>query len=98
MYNPQASNRLHFYTWTPKLGTVFVTTNYAPFQDDRVQGKWLEDLWGDHKLSHDDYESLSLRVRLGHSTHKRDHDLVRALERDRGTRVFPERVRVLLGG
>jgi len=76
----QASNRLHFYTWAPKLGTVFVSTNYLPFRDYRVQGKWLEDLWGDHKLSHDDYESLSLRVRLGHSTRKRDRDLVRAEE------------------
>jgi hypothetical protein len=65
-----------------KRGTLYKGSNWKPFEDYRVQGKWLEDLWTDGKLDNDTYEALSLRVRVGHATRKRDLDLVRAGERD----------------
>ena len=76
-----ASNRGHFYVWAPKIGTLSVGTNWHPFADYRVNGRWAEDLWGDHKLDHDTYEGLSLRIRRGHATRKRDLDLVRSEEK-----------------
>ena len=76
----EARNRGHFYCWAPKLGTLFVNTNYEPFKDYRVAGRWLEDLWADGKLSHDSYYSLSLRARKGHASRKRDLDVVRTDE------------------
>ena len=76
-----ASNRGHFYVWAPKIGTLCVGTNWHPFADYRVNGRWAEDLWGDHKLDHDTYEGLSLRIRRGHATRKRDLDQVRSEEK-----------------
>ena len=40
-----ASDRGHFYTWANKLGTCRVATNYEPWIDYKVFGKWPEDLW-----------------------------------------------------
>ena len=79
----EASNRVHFYTWAPKRGTLYVGTNYKPFERYRVMGKWLDDLWTDDKLDHDTYRDLCLKVRLGYSSRKRDLDLVLADERER---------------
>ena len=76
----EAKNRGHFYCWAPKIGTIHVTTNYEPFKEYRVGGRWLEDLWGDGKLSHDSYNSLSLKVRRGHAARKRELDMVRTEE------------------
>ena len=78
-----ASNRAHFYCYAPKLGTLFTTTNWWPWRDYRVLGKWLDDLWTDGKLSHGDYKTLSLRVRKGHAARKRDLEAVLADERER---------------
>ena len=55
-----------------------------------MQGKWLEDLWGDAKLTHEEYNKLSLRVRLGHATRKRDMEAVQAAEREE---LVDERIR-----
>ena len=79
----EASNRVHFYTWAPKRGTLYVGTNYKPFQRYRVLGKWLDDLWTDDKLDHDTYKDLALKVRVGYSSRKRDLELVLADERER---------------
>ena len=46
----EASNRGHFYAWVNKKGTRFRGTNWAPWKDYRVLGKWLDDLWTDQKL------------------------------------------------
>lgn len=79
----EASNRAHFYTWAPKVGTLFVSTNWRPFQDYRVLGKWLDDLWTDGKLDHSTYDDLSLKVRVGYAGRKRDLEAVLANERER---------------
>ena len=79
----EASNRAHFYTWAPKKGTLFTGANYKPFQDYRVLGKWLDDLWTDGKLDHETYGALALQVRVGYSSRKRDLELVLADEKEK---------------
>jgi len=78
----EASNRAHFYTWVPKVGTLFVATNWRPWQDYRVLGKWLDDLWTDGKLDHDTYDNLALKVRVGYAGRKRDLEAVLTSERE----------------
>ena len=78
----EASNRAHFYTWAPKNGTIYTGTNWKPWEQYRVMGKWLDDLWTDGKLDNETYESLSLRVRVGHASRKRDVELVLAGEKE----------------
>lgn len=64
----------------PKLGSLYRGTNWKPFLNYRVNGKWLEDLWADEKLSNDTYMDLSLQVRKGHASRKRDFEAVLAGE------------------
>ena len=78
-----ASNRVHFYCFAPKVGTLYTSTNWWPWKDYRVLGKWLDDLWTDGKLAHDDYHELSMKVRKGHAARKRDLEAVLADERAR---------------
>jgi len=78
----EASNRGHFYVVVAKKGTLFSGTNWKPWENYRVMGKWLDDLWTDGKLDHSTYGELSLKVRVGHSGRKRDLDLVSAGEKE----------------
>ena len=84
-----ASNRAHVYVWVPKEGSLFRGTNYTPFDDYRVMGKWIDDLWTDGKLSHRAYQDLALRVRVGYAGRKRDVEQVLADEREQwvGARI-----------
>ena len=59
----EVNNRAHFYCFAPKFGTLYTGSNYKPFVDYRVQGRWLEDLWGDNKISDEDYMKLSVKVK-----------------------------------
>ena len=74
----EASNRGHFYCWAAKKGTLKRGTNYAPFKNFRVNGRWLEDMWCDNKLDDEAYMELSIQVRRGHANRKRDYETVRA--------------------
>ena len=49
----EASNRGHFYTWVDKVGSLYKETNWEPWTNYRVLGKWLDDLWTDgiHKCA-----------------------------------------------
>ena len=58
-------------------------TNYEPWRDYRVLGKWLDDLWSDGKLSNETYDFLASKVRVGYSARKRDVEQVVAAERTR---------------
>ena len=78
----EASNRAHFYAWAPKVGTLYTGTNWHPFKDYRVLGKWIDDLWTDDKLAHEDYRALALRVRLGYAARVRNLEQVLADERE----------------
>ena len=88
----EASNRAHFYTWAPKVGTLYRGTNWKPFQSYRVLGKWLDDLWTDGKLDHEHYRALALRVRVGFAARKRD--LEQVLVEEREARVDQQLVQV----
>ena len=79
----EASNRGHFYVVVDKVGTLKYDCNYKPWENYRVLGKWLDDLWTDGKISHNTYHDLALRVRVGFSGRKRDLDQVLAAEADR---------------
>ena len=76
----EASNRGHFYCVVQKEGTLHTGTNWHAFKDYRVSGRWIEDLWGDAKLSHDTYRDLSVRVRKGHAQRMRDLQAVSEAE------------------
>ena len=78
----EASNRGHFYCWAPKKGTLYTGSNWKPWGNYRVMGKWLDDLWTDGKLEHSTYGSLALSVRVGYAGRKRDLDLVTAAEKE----------------
>ena len=78
----ESSNRGHFYCWAPKTGTLYKGTNWKPWTDYRVMGKWLDDLWSDGKLDNDTYEPLALRVRVGFAERKRNVAAVRAAEKE----------------
>ena len=52
------TDRAHFYVWAWKLGTLYVDTNYAPWKDYHVRGKWAEDLWWQLKLDHGVKEAM----------------------------------------
>ena len=71
-----ASDRGHFYAWAWKVGTLFVETNYAPWRDYDVRGKWPEDLWWQGKLAHATYAEYSVKCRKGHAARKRDLEAV----------------------
>jgi hypothetical protein len=49
----EASNRGHFYTWVDKVGSLYKESNWEPWRNYRVLGKWLDDLWTDgiHKCT-----------------------------------------------
>lgn len=78
----EASDRAHFYAWAPKRGTLFSSTNWQPWANYRVLGKWLDDLWTDGKLTNDSYDELARKVKLGYSNRKRDLEVVRTAERE----------------
>jgi len=76
------SNRGHFYCWAPKIGTERVGSNWRPFEHYRVLGAWIDDLWSEGKLAHKEYGDLSLRIRKGYASRKRDLEAVVADERE----------------
>ena len=79
----EASDRAHFYVWAPKVGTLFSAASYKPWENYKVLGKWLDDLWTQGKLDNDTYDDLARRVRTGYANRKRDVELVRSAERDK---------------
>ena len=78
----EASNRAHFYTWVAKRGTLHRGTNWHPWKDYRVLGKWLDDLWTDQKLENSVYAELALKVKVGYASRKRDLEHVIAAEHE----------------
>ena len=78
----EASNRGHFYVVAAKVGTLRSDCNHKPWENYRVLGKWLDDLWTDGKLDHQTYLDLALRVRVGFAGRKRDLEQVLAAEAD----------------
>ena len=74
--------------WANRIGTqrtasgdLCVAGNYAPAWTDtlsryRVLGKWLENLWQDFKLTHEQYHEYLFASRDGVPYRKRNFDMV----------------------
>ena len=74
----------HFYAWAWKEGTLFVASSgYEPWRDYPVKGLWIDDLWTQHKLSHDTYLEYAAQVRVGCVNRCKQVEAVRARERSR---------------
>ena len=70
-----------WYVSVYKKGTIVTETNLEAWRGYTPQVPWLQGLWKDHKLTHDQYIALSSRFRIGHAQRKRDADEVRATEK-----------------
>ena len=62
---------------------MFRESNWKPWSDYMVLGKWVDDLWSREKITNDIYGSYILRLRRGYAMRKRDLDAVMAEERAR---------------
>ena len=64
-----------WYVATKKEGTEKADTNYPAWIWCKAQAQWLQNLYQDKKLSHDQYiERSALFFPVGHSARKRDAD------------------------
>ena len=71
----------HFYVQVKKLGTLESATNYPPWEADWIpEAWWATALWKKHKLSHEDYLRLSVKLRDQHDRRKACVDAVVAAE------------------
>ena len=68
-----------------KKGTCETDTNYPPWRQYTPKAAWLDDLWGAHKLTHNQYLHLSKQFGKGHSGRRRD--AMDALRDERGCAV-----------
>ena len=74
----------HFYAWAWKEGTLFVqTSSYEPWKDYKVKGAWIDELWSEHKLSHEMYLEYAAQVRVGYVTRCKAVEAVQARERSK---------------
>jgi len=75
----------HFYAWAWKEGTLCVdTSGYEPWKDYKVKGAWIDNLWSEHKLSHDVYLDYAAKVRVGFVARCKAVEAVKARERSEG--------------
>ena len=68
----------HFYVWVEKIGSLWSSTDYAPWADYAVQGWWLDNLLKAGKLDRSTYLRLAAKVTVGFQKRLMD---VRAAER-----------------
>ena len=67
----RACHHGHFYVQVSKLGTLESATNCPPWDGDWIpEAWWVTSLWKQHKLDHDSYLALSLKLRDGHDRRK----------------------------
>jgi hypothetical protein len=77
----RATQRGHFYCSVHKEGAVHTETNYPPWRLWAPEASWVVSLWKQHKLSHDAYRQLSVKLRDGHDRRKACVDAVEIAER-----------------
>lgn len=61
-----------WYVAVMKQGTLYTDTNYQAWQQYHPKEKWLTDLWGEQKLTHEQFLGLSAQFRNGHAGRRRD--------------------------
>ena len=78
--------RSHFYVRAEKVGTLHFIGNYFPWTEwapggvgnYRPDGKWIDDLWSEHKLSNSVYLKYAELVRVDFPKRRSWHDAVMA--------------------
>lgn len=70
-----------WYVSVEKKGTIVTDTNLQAWRGYTPKVAWLQGLWKDHKLTHEQYVTLSSRFRVGHAQRKRDAEEVVATEK-----------------
>ena len=79
-----------YYVYVKKLGTLEVASNYLPWRDYVPKGEWIMSLWGAHKITHEQFESLSMQIRRGHTARMKDLEAVLRTERAVNVRTHVE--------
>ena len=69
------------------------TSGHEPWVDYPVKGFWLDDLWSQHKLSHDVYLEYASKVRVGFVNRLRQVEAVR--EREKSVSLERRRAQVV---
>jgi hypothetical protein len=76
---------------------LFTESNYLPWTGTWVpEAWWVVNLWKHHKLSHDAYLRLSMKLRDGHDRRKACVDAVRSAETSVGFAVERQRAREMI--
>jgi hypothetical protein len=69
----RATQHGHFYVQVDKEGTIFSSTNYPAWGGVWVpEAMWVTSLWKQHKLCHEAYLALSVKLRSGHDRRRAD--------------------------
>ena len=77
----RAVQRGHFYCSVHKEGAVYTATNYPPWGGLWApDASWVVGLWKQHKLGHDAFRQLSVKLRDGHDRRKACVDAVQIAE------------------
>ena len=72
----------HWYFQTPKIGKVFWVTNYSAWSAGWVpDAAWVVSMWKQHKITHEDFLAVSLKIRDNHDRRKQMVEAVMADER-----------------
>ena len=67
----KATQHGHFYVQVKKEGTLYTASNYYAWKGTWVpDALWVVSLWRQHKLSHQEYLKLSVKLRDGHDRRK----------------------------
>lgn len=93
----KATQHGHFYVSVHKLGTVQSATNYPPWAGLWIpDAQWVVSLWRHHKLDHDGFIELSLKLRDGHDKRKAVVDAVKAGETAAAIKTERDAARALI--
>ena len=77
----KATQHGHFYTAVMKQGSCFAATNYPAWGGLWIpEEAWVKSLWRQHKLTHEQYMCLSIKLRDGHDRRKACVEAVVAAE------------------
>ena len=86
MFKTAAMHGLWYVSGIRKMGGIAESSNYVPWRNYYPKPDWLTALWGQHKLTHDQFEETSARFRVGHAERMQELAAVRRTERAVGIR------------
>ena len=80
-FNRTAALRGFYYVALKKRGTLEAAANYHAWIDYFPKAQWVTAWWNQHKLTHEQYLEVSVRLRSGHAARKAEVESVVADER-----------------